>query len=75
MLDPQEAPGIDYRTPGGPSVQETGQAIMTIGSRFHIQAAAMTAYNPDLDQEDKTLQAGLRLLVQIAESARSSSRA
>ena len=75
VLDPQESPGIDYRTPGGPSVQEMGQAIMTIGSLFHIQAAAITAYNPDLDQEDKTLQAGLHLLVQIAESARSSNRA
>ncbi len=75
VLNPQESPGVDFRTPGGPSVQEMEQAIRALGQRLPIQAAAMTAYNPDFDQEDKTLQAGLRLLVQIAESAAGSSRA
>jgi arginase len=75
VLNPQEAPGVNFPAPGGPSVEEMEQAIRTLGQRFHIQAAAMTAYNPDSDQEDKTLRAGLRLLVQLAQSASSASQA
>ncbi len=75
VLNPEESPGVDFRTPGGPSVQQMEQAIHALGQRFSIQVAALTAYNPDFDQEEKTLRAGLRLLAQIAESAASGSRA
>lgn len=72
VVDPQEAPGVDYPASGGPSAQEVEQAICTIAKHLPIKAAALTAYNPELDQEEKTLQVGLRLLTLLAESARSS---
>jgi len=71
VIDPQEAPGVDYPAAGGPSAQEVEHAIGTIVKHFPIKAAALTAYNPERDQEEKTLQIGLRLLIQLAESARS----
>ncbi|HEU5370637.1 MAG TPA: arginase family protein [Ktedonobacterales bacterium] len=70
VIDPQEAPGVNFPAPGGPSVATMEQAIRTLSKRFHIQMAAMTAFDPDADQDNKTLQAGLRLLAQLAESIR-----
>lgn len=33
-----------------------------IAHRFRIGAATLTAYNPDKDQDHKTLEAGIRLI-------------
>lgn len=73
VVDPQEAPGVDYPAAGGPSAQEVEHVLGTIVKHFPIKAAALTAYNPERDSEEKTLQIGLRLLMQLAESARSQS--
>ncbi|MFQ5817430.1 MAG: arginase family protein [Terriglobia bacterium] len=62
VLDPAIAPGVDYRTPDGLSLREAEEAIQMIAARFRIQAAALTAYNPDHEENDRTLQAGLRVL-------------
>jgi len=51
--------------------QEVEHALGTIVKHFPIKAAALTAYNPERDLEEKTLQIGLRLLTLLAESARS----
>jgi hypothetical protein len=51
------------------------QAIHALGQRFPLQVAAMTAYDPDSDNDEKTLQTGLRLLLAIAQSAAASRRA
>ncbi len=42
-------------------------------ARFRIRAAALTTYNPDCDQEEKTLRAGLRIIELLAESASTAS--
>ena len=73
VVHPQEAPGVDYPAGGGPSAQEVEHALGTIVKHSPIKAAALTAYNPERDSEEKTLQIGLRLLMQLAESARSHS--
>lgn len=72
VVDPQEVSGADYPAAGDPSVHEVEHAIDTIVTHFPIKAATLTAYNPERDQEEKTLQVGLRLLTLLAESARSS---
>jgi arginase family enzyme len=42
-------------------------AIRAVADRFRIAAAALTTYNPDLDQDDQTLRAGLRIIEVLAE--------
>lgn len=69
VLDPQEAPAVNFPTPQGLSGEAVEQALRLIGDRFHIKAASLTAYNPERDQEGKTLQVGLRLINALAESA------
>ncbi|MFQ6052329.1 MAG: arginase family protein [Candidatus Hydrothermarchaeota archaeon] len=75
VLDPQEAPGVDFRCPNGLSSNEVEQVVQMITERFRIKAAALTAYDPDYDKDDKTLQIGLRLLNVIADEVAKSTTA
>lgn len=69
-FDPDVAPGIvDDPVPGGLSLQEMEEIIHGVTARFRIRAAALTTYNPELDQDDKTLRAGLRIIELVAEHA------
>jgi arginase len=68
VIDPQIAPGVNYRTPNGLSLEEIKTAITMIGEKFKIKAAALTAYNPDHEKDEKTLQTGLQLMNIIAET-------
>jgi len=69
-FDPQVAPGlVDSPVPGGLSMPQMEEIIRAAAARFHIRAAALATYNPDQDQEEKTLRAGLHLIEQLAECA------
>ena len=69
-LDPEVAPGIvDNPVPGGLSLQDLEEATQAVADRFRIRAAALTTYNPELDEDEKTLRAGLRIIELLADSA------
>ena len=69
-FDPQVAPGlVDDPVPGGLSMPQMEEAIRTLAARFRLRAVALVTYNPDRDQEEKTLRAGLRILDLLAECA------
>ncbi len=67
IVDPQEAPGVDYPAPNGLSLNEVESIIKLIAGRFSIEAAALTAYNPSKDENNKTLNTGVRILKTILE--------
>ena len=75
VIDPQEAPGVNYRTPNGLSLDEMEKATLMIAEKFRIKAAVLTAYNPDNEEDDKTLQTGLHLLTTIATAVANSTKA
>jgi arginase family enzyme len=62
-------PGFDFPVPGGPTSQEVERAVHTIAHYLPFKAAALTAYNPDRDPEQKTLQTALNMIATIAEAA------
>lgn len=68
VIDPQEAPGVDYRAPNGLTLNEMEKTIEMIAEKFLIKAAALTAFNPTHEEDEKTLQTGLRLLTIIADA-------
>jgi arginase len=69
-LDPRVAPGVvDPPVPGGLSLEDLEAAIRATAARFRIRAAALATYNPDLDQGERTLRAGLRIIELLAECA------
>lgn len=59
-------PSVDFRTPDGLSVREAEEAIQMVAAHFRLKAAALTAYNPNHEENDRTLQTGLHLLNVLA---------
>jgi len=69
-LDPQVAPGVVFDpVPGGLSLEDMEEGIRAVFARFRVRAATVSVHNPDRDQEDKTLRAGLRIIEVLAEEA------
>jgi arginase len=69
-LDPEVAPGIvDAPVPGGLSPEDAEDILRAVSERFRIRAAAVTTYNPELDEDGKTLRTALRLIEVVAECA------
>jgi arginase len=69
-LDPEVAPGIvDAPVPGGLSPEDAEDVVRAVGERFRIGAAAVTTFNPERDEDEKTLRTALRLIEVVAECA------
>ena len=69
-LDPKVAPGIvDAPVPGGLSLEDAEDVVRAIAERFRIRAAAVTTYNPERDEDEKTLRVALRIVELIGECA------
>jgi arginase len=70
-LDPKVAPGVVFDpVPGGLSLEDMEEGIRAVFARFRVRAATLSVYNPDRDQDDKTLRAGLRIIEVLAEGAK-----
>jgi arginase len=66
-MDPKFAPGVMFDpVPGGISLDDMEDAIRGVFDRFRVRAAALTVYDPDRDQDDRTLKTGLRLIELVA---------
>lgn len=61
VLDPDEATANQFASPGGLSLAQLEDAIRTIGERFVIGAAALTAYDPSYDPAGRMVGVGVRL--------------
>lgn len=70
VLDPGEAKINAFAAPGGLTVDEVIQAAAAVGRRFEIAAAALSAYDPDHDSEDRGLRAAERIARAILSEAR-----
>lgn len=67
-LDPSLAPGlVDEPVPGGLSLPQVEEVVRAVAARFQLRAVALTTYNPECDQQEKTLRTGLRLIELLAE--------
>ena len=66
--DVNQVPANLYNKPeGGLTPMEVRDAIRTIASRFNICGASVTAFDPDEDEENKGLCAGIELIELICE--------
>lgn len=70
-LDPKVAPGVAIApVPGGISLEDMEKAIRGVFARFRVRAATLAVFDPDHDQDDKTLRTALRLIEVLADGAR-----
>ena len=58
----EEAPANHLSPPGGLIINELKEAIHLIKKNFVLAAAGITAYDPDCDKDNKTLNAGLSII-------------
>jgi arginase len=69
-LDPKVAPGvIGTPVPAGMSLEYMEESLRAVFARFRVKAATLAVYDPDHDQDDKTLRTALRLIEVLAEGA------
>jgi arginase len=69
-FDPAVAPGVvDDPVPGGLSMEQMEHVVRGTAERFRLRAVTLATYNPERDEEDKTLRAGLRLIELLGEYA------
>ena len=67
-LAPEAAPGLVMPpVEGGVSLPEMEEIMIAVAGRFRIRAATLATYNPELDRDEKTLRAGLRIMEALAE--------
>ena len=67
ILDPQEAPGVDYRTPNGLFSNEVKEIIQGISEVLQIKAVGFAAYNPNHDEDNNTLNVLINLIIETTE--------
>jgi arginase len=70
-IDAGEASANEYAAPDGPGVAHLLDCIRTTCERFTVAGAAITAYDPGFDTDDRTLTAARAVARQIARCIRS----
>lgn len=69
VLDPAVAQANHYATSGGLNVEQIKTVLSQIAQHFSISSAVISAYDPDYDNEDRTLNAGIELIQTILKLA------
>jgi arginase len=67
VMDRDLVPANQFSPPGGMTPQELSRALKLVGERLDVRAAALTAYNPEVDTQGLALSAALSVIDQIAE--------
>jgi len=62
VLDPVLSPGVNFQAPGGIAPEELFEAVRRIPAKIPIAAATIANFNPDRDQDDRTLRIACRLV-------------
>jgi len=71
-LDPSEGRANQYSSVGGLSTVQLLAAIDEVFERFDVAAAAITAYNPDVDVDGRMAATAARVLAAVVERAQES---
>jgi arginase len=70
VLDPTELKANEYSVPGGLTVEEALEVARTAGSHLRIAAVGITAYDPQMDPEDRGVRIVAAILQAVADSTR-----
>jgi arginase len=54
ILDPAEAPAMNYPAPGGPSSQQLKQVFETLAATGRVAAISVSTWDPALDTDGQT---------------------
>jgi len=62
IIDPEEAPAMNYLAPGGPGVDELREAFRFLSRTGNIEAVSMSTWNPELDSDGQSREVCMSLL-------------
>src|SRR5262245_16711510 len=62
VLDPVEAPGVDYPAAGGLQVSQLREAVRMAAGLGNVRALGLTAVNPEKDTDGRTVMAALDMI-------------
>ena len=65
VIDPVEAPAMNYPAHGGPSVDELSEVFSHIAGTGQITAASLSSWNPELDQDGSSQDLFMGLLMEL----------
>jgi arginase len=68
-IDADDARANRYAAPGGPSLDRVCDCVGQVCERLPVAAAAITAYDPEFDHDDRTLNAACRIARKIAHAS------
>jgi arginase len=66
VLDPEESPGVNFRAPGGWTLEQACATVRSVVTELPLAAVNVTNYRPDFDPEGKSARAVIRLLSELA---------
>jgi arginase len=66
ILDPGEAPAMNYPAVGGPSAKELERVFRYLANSGRVAAASMSSWNPQMDVERRTETVCMRLFEVLA---------
>lgn len=69
VLDTSEGHVNEYAAPGGLTADDVERVVATVTGRLAVRGAALTAYNPTTDVDQRIPAIAVRLLTQIAAGA------
>jgi arginase len=67
VLDPKDAPAMNYLAPGGPQVEELKSVFEYLVKTRLIVGISMSTWNPDLDEDGRTREICMEILNDILE--------
>jgi arginase len=68
VLDPAEGRANEYAAPGGLSLETLTEAIALVGEWLEVRAAAVTAYDPELDPSGDAARAAVEVVAAAADA-------
>ena len=68
IVDPQEAPAMNYRARGGPSPADLHKVFDHLNRAAQVAAVSMSSWNPELDRDGQSRKVCMRLLVTLVRS-------
>ena len=69
VLDTSEGRANPFAAEGGPSTGQLERAVEMVFERFDVAAAAVTAYDPSLDDDGRMARAASRVIAAVAQEA------
>jgi arginase len=65
VVDPKDAPAMNYPTPGGPPLETIEAVFQRLAGGGRIVAASLSSWNPALDQDDRSQEVCTRLFYEL----------